>query len=133
MWKDESMSINVNKLIVPVDNQEKAKEFWTKKMGFEVTRDETYGDERWIEVSPPNQSLVLVLSLRRPDEVRREVPDYLPHSNIFFTSDDIQKTYEELESRGVKFSIKPEKQHFGWWSLFEDQERTRYALMQDKD
>ena len=31
---------------------------WVEQMGFEIARDETYGDERWIEVSPPGQSLV---------------------------------------------------------------------------
>ena len=43
----------VSKLIVPVDDQERAKEFWATRIGFRVTQDETYGDERWIEVAPP--------------------------------------------------------------------------------
>ena len=39
-----------------------ALEFWTTTMGFSITRDETYGDERWIEVRPPQQDLLLVLT-----------------------------------------------------------------------
>ena len=124
------MNIRVKQLIIPVDDQERAKAFWVEQMGFEITSDETYGDERWIEVSPPGQSLVLVLSLREPHETKREAPDHLPHSNIFFTSDDLEQTYEELSKRGVKFPVQPEKQPFGWWSMFEDQEGTRYALGQ---
>ena len=124
------MSISVKQLIVPVDDQERAKAFWVEQMGFEITSDETFGDERWIEVSPPGQSLVLVLSRREPHETRRGAPEHLPHSNIFFTCEDVEKTYKELSERGVKFAVRPEKQHFGWWSMFEDQEGTRYALGQ---
>ena len=124
------MTIKVKQLIIPVDDQERAKGFWTEQIGFEIVRDETYGDERWIEVKPPGQSLVLALSLRTPNELRREAPDHLPQSNIFFTCDDLEQTYQELSGRGVKFAVRPEKQSFGWWSMFEDQEGTRYALGQ---
>jgi lactoylglutathione lyase len=128
--KEISMTISVKQLIVPVDDQERAKAFWTEKMGFEIARDETYGDERWIEVSVPGQSLVLVLSLRTLEEPRYKAPDHLPHSNIFFTCDDVEQTYKELSERGVKFPVRPEKQPYGWWSMFEDHEGTRYALGQ---
>jgi len=124
------MTIRVKQLIVPVDDQERAKTFWVEQMGFKIISDETFGDERWIEVSPPGQSLILVLSLRTPHETRREAPDHLPHSIIHFTCDDVEKTYRELSERGVKFPVQPEKQHWGWWSMFEDQEGTRYALGQ---
>lgn len=124
------MITGVQKIIVPVDDEVRAREFWTTKLGFNVVRDETYGEERWIEVSPPNQPLVLVLSRRRPDEPRREVPDRLPHSDIFFACDDIQQTYGELTERSVRFPTPPAEMDFGWWSMFEDNEGTRYALGQ---
>jgi hypothetical protein len=47
--------------------------------GLHHVRDDSYGDERWIEVKPPNQDLLLVLSVRQPDEPRRTVPDLHPH------------------------------------------------------
>ena len=124
------MKITVKQLIVPVDDQERAKAFWTEQIGFEIAHDETYGDERWIEVSPPGKSLVLVLSLRRPDEPRRDIPDQLLHSNIFFTCEDLEQIYQELSARGVKFPVRPEKQPYGRWSMFADPEGTRYALGQ---
>jgi predicted enzyme related to lactoylglutathione lyase len=60
----------------------------------------------------------------------RDVPTQLPHSPIFFNCDDIQETYRELASRGVKFTAPPVKMDFGWWSMFEDGAGTRYALGQ---
>jgi predicted enzyme related to lactoylglutathione lyase len=123
----------VSKVIVPVTDQPAALEFWTTKMGFEVVRDDTYGNERWIEIKPPQQELLLVLSPRQPDEPRRTVSDQLPHSDLFFNCSDIESTYSELSARGVRFPLPPTRQHFGWWALFEDNEGTRYALGQGDD
>jgi predicted enzyme related to lactoylglutathione lyase len=124
------MITRVSKVIVPVAGQQAALDFWTTKMGFAVVRDDTYGNERWIEVKPPDQELLLVLSPRQPDEPRHIAPDSLPHSDLFFDCADIETTYAELSARGVKFPLPPAQQHFGWWALFEDNEGTRYALGQ---
>ena len=124
------MITGVAKVVVPVDDQERAREFWTGAIGFNVVMDERYGDERWIEVEAPDRSVVLVLSCRPADEPRRQVPDALPHSNVFFTCEDIEQTYTELTERGVRFPVQPTEMHFGSWSMFEDWEGTRFALGQ---
>ena len=124
------MISGVSKVIVEVDDQECAKAFWTEQVGFGTERDDSYGDERWIEVRPPDGGPVLVLSRRPPEELRRDVHDELPHSPVFFTCADIEATYRELRDRGVEFPLPPKQQHFGWWSLFEDPDGTRYALGQ---
>jgi predicted enzyme related to lactoylglutathione lyase len=81
-------------------------------------------------VTPPDRKVLLVLSPREPGAVKRSVPDELPHSDVFFNCEDIQKTYAELTERGVEFPTPPVQMHFGWWSLFTDQDGTRYALGQ---
>ena len=73
------MITNVAKVVVPVEDQQSALEFWTGMAGSQLVRDEAYGGERWIEVKPARQDLLLVLSQRQPDEARRRVPDSLPH------------------------------------------------------
>lgn len=95
-----------------------------------MVRDDSYGDQRWIEIIPPDHKVVLVLSPREADEPRREVRDQLPHSDVFFACKDIQQTYTELTERGVRFPTPPEKMHFGWWAMFTDCDGTRYALAQ---
>src|SRR5215217_5174092 len=124
------MISGVSKVVLPVDDQERAKEFWTKRMGFDLRRDESFGDERWIEVSPPDGAPLLVLSPRAAGEPVREVPDELPHSPVFFNCADIEATHRVLSERGVWFPAPPSRQHFGWWSLIEDPDGTRYALGQ---
>jgi lactoylglutathione lyase len=122
------MISGIGKVVVPVDDQERAKAFWTERIGFTLRRDETYGDERWIEVAPPDPGPVLVLSPRPPGQPRPQVPERLPHSPLLFESADPERTHRELSARGVRFPVPPERQHFGWWSLFEDPDGTRYAL-----
>jgi predicted enzyme related to lactoylglutathione lyase len=123
------MISGVSKVIVPVDDQERALRFWADSVGFETRRDDTYGDERWVEVAPPGGGgPVLVLSPRQPGQPRPEVPEMLPHSPVFFGCDDVRATHRELSERGVRFPVPPAQQHFGWWALFEDPDGTRFAL-----
>jgi len=120
----------VNQVVLYVEDQEKAKQFWTEKMGFAVAQDDAYGDERWIAVQAPDGAMRLVLSKREPGHAVGPVRDGIPHSNVFFYAEDVEKTHRELVERGVTFPEPPSKQFFGWWSMFEDQDGTRYALGQ---
>ena len=125
------MITNVRKIVLPVDDEGRAAEFWTSRLGFEVVCDQSYGNgQRWLEIAPPDGSIALILSRRPADEARRTVPEQLPHSPVFFNTDDIQKTYEELSARGVRCPAPPVRMPFGWWAMFEDHEGTRYALGQ---
>ena len=121
----------VSKVVIEVEDQGRALQFWTDAMGFELVRDSTYGEERWLEVRTPDRGLILVLQLRegRPPSA----PDALPTSNVFFYCDDLARTYGELHSRGVEFAQPPVEQSFGWWSMFQDQEGNRFALRPRED
>jgi predicted enzyme related to lactoylglutathione lyase len=124
------MISGVSKVVIEVDDQERARAFWAEKMGFEVAQDAPYGEERWLEVRAPGGDLNLVLDLRAGEATRREVPDDLPTSNVMFRCDDLRSTYEALSARGVEFPQLPVEQPFGWWSMFNDSEGNRFALEQ---
>lgn len=124
------MITGVRKVVVPVGDQEVARRFWVETLGFETVTDETYGDERWIEVTPPDKAVLLVLSQRGDQPQHDPGDEQLPHSDVFFTCSDINATYAELTGRGVDFPVPPARQHFGWWAIFADPEGTRYALGQ---
>jgi predicted enzyme related to lactoylglutathione lyase len=53
----------------------------------------------------------------------------LPTSNVFFYAEDLQQTHQELTARGVEFPLPPVQQPFGWWSLFQDPDGNRFALV----
>jgi lactoylglutathione lyase len=121
----------VSKVVIDVEDQERAKGFWVETMGFELVQDAQYGEERWLEVRPTDRALNIILSSRaeEPGE-RREAPDTLPTSNVMFRCDDLQATHQELTGRGVEVPQPPVQQPFGWWSMFNDTEGNRYALEQ---
>jgi predicted enzyme related to lactoylglutathione lyase len=118
----------VSKVTLEVDDQDRAKRFWTEQLGFELVQDTPYRQERWLEVRTPDKAVVLVLGVRQGP--RPTAPDpSLPTSNVFFYADDLQQTYKELTARGVEFPQPPVEQPFGWWSLFQDAEGNRFALV----
>jgi predicted enzyme related to lactoylglutathione lyase len=116
----------VQKLVVEVEDQDRALRFWTEALGFEVVQDAMYREERWLEVRTPDKNTILVLELRQGDPPTG--PEELPTSNIFFYCDDLSQTYEELRTREVEFPQPPVEQSFGWWSMFQDNEGNRFAL-----
>ena len=122
------MSIAVHKVRIGVEDQERAKQFWTEMMGCDVLQDTPYGDERWLEVRTPDGRGVLVLTPRQQPK-RDSVPDRLPSSPIFFSCNDLERTYRDLTDRGVVFSQPPVREPFGWWSMFNDTEGNRFALV----
>jgi lactoylglutathione lyase len=116
----------VQKLVVEVEDQDRALRFWIEAMKFELVQDAAYGGERWLEVRTPDANTVLVLAPRHDEPPVG--PEELPTSNIFFYCDDLPRTYDELRSRGVQFPQPPVEQSFGWWSMFQDNEGNRFAL-----
>lgn len=118
----------VTQVVIEVQDQERAKAFWTQTLGFELAQDAPYGQERWLEVRTPDKAVVVVLERRQGP--RPTAPDpSLPTSNVSFYAQDLQQTYRELKARGVEFPQPPVEQPFGWWSLFEDPDGNRFALV----
>lgn len=121
------MISGIDKITLATRDQDAARTFWTDRIGFEVTKDETYGDERWIEVTAPDGT---TLVLAKGETAGDFGPPGLPTSNVFFTCEDLAATHRELVERGVEFHTEPTKMHFGWWSMFTDVDGTRFALTQ---
>jgi predicted enzyme related to lactoylglutathione lyase len=119
----------VTKVGIEVEDQDRAKQFWTETMGFMLVQDSPYYDGvRWLEVQTPDQSVILMLGKRQGDAPVAPSSS-LPTSNVFFSTDDLEETYDQLRARGVHFPQPPVEMFFGWWSIFEDCEGNRFALV----
>ncbi|MBM0207193.1 VOC family protein [Micromonospora sp. STR1s_5] len=115
----------ISKVRIGVRDQERAKQFWVETMRCDVVQDETYGNERWLEVSLPD-GVVLVLELA--DEPDATIPPGQPNTPIFLACDDVDATWQELAARGVVFLQEPIDMPFGRWALMEDSEGNRLPL-----
>ncbi len=118
----------VSQVVLEVEDQERAKRFWTETLGFELAQDAPYGEERWLEVRTPDKAVVVVLAARKGPRPTAPDPN-LPTSNLSFYTDDLQQTHKELSAGGVEFPVPPVQQPFGWWSIFEDPDGNRFALV----
>ena len=122
------MIAGVNAVVVQVEDQERAKRFWTQTLGFELSQDAAYGEERWLEVRTPDKAVAVILDRRKGPRPTALDPA-LPTADVSFSAEDLHQTHAELTARGVKFPQPPVRQPFGWWSVFEDPDGNRFALV----
>ncbi|NIJ13057.1 putative enzyme related to lactoylglutathione lyase [Saccharomonospora amisosensis] len=111
-----------------VTDQDKAREFYTSKVGLEVRRDESFGPIRWLEVAVPGSATSIVLFPQDnpvyQEDLMREF------TGLQFLTEDIQSTYEQLSGRGVPFTQPPMRMPFGWTAVFTDEDKNQFSLLQ---
>ena len=96
---------------VMVDNQDKALEFYTTKLGFQKKTEIPMGEMKWLTVVSPDDPDGVELSLE-PDGHPAAGPfkKALVEDGIPFTSfavPDLQGEYERLSAAGVRFTQPP--------------------------
>jgi predicted enzyme related to lactoylglutathione lyase len=86
----------VRTVSIPVGDVDRALDFYTTKLGFEVRLDAHYGDgKRWIEVAAPGASTSIALA--PPGPGRSPGVD----TGIRLTTADVEADHTSLKSRGV--------------------------------
>ena len=128
-----------------VHDQDEALAFYTDKLGMEVQMDVTMpemGNFRWLTVSPPNQpdfAIVLMAVAGPPlmdEQTAADVRALMAKGfagTVFLTTDDCQKSYEDLRSRGVEFTEVPEERPYGIDAGFRDPSGNSFRLTQVRD
>ena len=94
-----------------VDDQDKALDFYTSKLGFVKKTEVPLGEHRWLTVVAPDDQEGTELLLE-PDShpAVRPFKEALVQDGIPFTQfavDDIQAEYERLQGAGVVFTQPP--------------------------
>jgi catechol 2,3-dioxygenase-like lactoylglutathione lyase family enzyme len=115
-----------------VHDQDEALAFYTEKLGMELREDVTvpeFGNFRWLTVGMPGQEDVSVVLMAIPgppvfdEETRQRISELMAKgaaTALFFSTDDVQGTYEELKARGVEFQQEPTQQPYGIDAGFRD-------------
>lgn len=118
------MITQIGTVAVYVEDQAAARKFWTERVGFEVRADHPMGPEAtWLEVAPPGAQSRLVLYPRKmmPDAAARK-------ASIVFEVSDIQRTFEEMKSRGVTFLEEPKVMPWGAYARFQDPDGNEFVI-----
>jgi catechol 2,3-dioxygenase-like lactoylglutathione lyase family enzyme len=125
-----------------VHDQDEALAFYTDKLGMEVRADVTLaemGNFRWLTVGPKEQPDVSIVLMAIPgppmidDETAGQIATLTAKGfagTVFLTTDDCQKSYEELSDRGVEFVETPEARPYGIDAGFRDPSGNSIRLTQ---
>jgi catechol 2,3-dioxygenase-like lactoylglutathione lyase family enzyme len=125
-----------------VHDQDEALAFYTDKLGMEVRSDVTMpemGDFRWLTVSPAGQEDVAIVLMAIPgapvfdEDTAQAIRDLTAKGaagTVFLTTDDVFKTYEEFNARGVEFVDTPEERPYGIDCSFRDPSGNHFRLTQ---
>ena len=109
---------------IPVHDQDQALSFYTEKLGFQIMTDQPFDDrQRWIELRIAGSETKIVLFTAPGNEDRVGT-----FSNVTFMTDDIDRTYRELQERGVVFTAPLTKQSWGQFAKFQDVDGNQFVL-----
>ncbi len=115
-----------------VSDQERAKAFYTGKLGLQLRRDAPLypgSSARWIAVAPEGAKTEIILYL--PDEnwahYRQVVgkPQALTLEVV-----DLATAFQDLNARGVKFVQEPQREPWGTYATIEDSEGNQILLVE---
>jgi catechol 2,3-dioxygenase-like lactoylglutathione lyase family enzyme len=125
-----------------VHDQDEALAFYTETLGMELRDDVTVpemGNFRWLTVGPAGQPDVAIVLMEVPgppvfdEETAAALKTLVAKGaagGLFFVTDDIQRTYEELAKRGVEFSQPPEQRPYGVDAGFRDPSGNHMRMLQ---
>ncbi|UGU17398.1 VOC family protein [Sinomicrobium kalidii] len=104
---------------VLVEDLEAAKAFYTQKFGFTIVREEEFSpDWKYLTVAPQKDNeTVIELLEAKTGEQKAQIGKQV---HIQLATDDIQKDYAVLKSRGVIFHSAPKNVPGGKGAPFED-------------
>ncbi|KKB73298.1 MULTISPECIES: VOC family protein [Bacillus] len=118
------MITNVGTVAVYVEDQQKAKDFWTNKAGFDVVAEHPMGPEAfWLEVAPQNAQTRLVIypkAMMKGSENMR--------ASIVFECDHVLETYKKMKANGVEFKGEPQEMQWGTYVQFSDEDGNEFLL-----
>lgn len=116
---------NIATVGVYVDDQQKAKQFWTEKVGFEVVAEHPMGPNAfWLEVAPPKAESRLVIYPKSMMEGDQQMANV----SIVFECYDIEGTYETLKAKGVEFKQELNKAPWGTSAIFCDEDGNQFLI-----
>ncbi|MFL4906149.1 VOC family protein [Streptomyces sp. MMS24-I2-30] len=124
-------------------DQERAKEFYTRKLGLEVRMDMTMGEGgmRWLTVGaagqPDVELTLMVPSASAMDPESAEMLKKLVAKGVLgaavLTTDDIHGDYRRLKENGVEFLQEPQERPYGTEALFRDDSGNWFSFTQVRE
>jgi len=122
----------VGTVSVFVQDQNRAKDFYTNVLGFELRADEPLSpgaSARWVAVAPSGAATEVILYI--PDENWEHYRQVVGQSQaLTFNVTDMDALQADLKAKGVTFVQEPDRQPWGTFAIILDSEGNRLILTQ---
>jgi len=118
------MDLKLELIAIPVTDVDRAKAFYTEKLGFNADYDHQVGDDmRFVQLTPPGSACSIALGVGITDAEPGSV------QGMQLVCDDAQKVHDLLASRGVDVS---DVEVFPWGSFvfLSDPDGNKWAIQQ---
>src|SRR5262245_6572762 len=116
------MITHVKFVSIPTRDQDRALAFYTEKLGFRVLTDQPLdASRRWIELRIGTSDTRVVLFKMDEQGVGGDFHGAL-------ACDNVERTYEDLKSRGVEFVSPPKKEPWGTFAIMKDVDGNEFVL-----
>lgn len=104
-----------------VNDQDRAKAFYTEKLGFELRQDSPMGESRWIAVAPKGARTEVILY--KLDENWEHYRQVLGKSQaLTFNVTDMAALHADLKVKGVRITQEPDSQPWGTYMMILDED-----------
>jgi lactoylglutathione lyase len=121
----------VGQIMLYVNNQDEAVNFWTEKVGFSVISEENNGQMRWIEIAPTNDAETSII-LHNKELISKMAPELnLGTPSLMFFTQNLEQLHSDLSNKNVtvgEIVTMPSGRVFN----FADSEQNYFAVTEKK-
>ncbi len=133
------MQQSIGYIALVVRDYDEAISWFTQNLGFDLVEDsgakDRHGhDKRWVLVAPKGSrgTRILLARASNPEESSRIGNQTGGRVFLFLHTDDFQRDYGAMKSKGVKFLEQPRHEPYGTVAVFEDLYGNKWDLLQLK-
>ena len=122
-------------IAIVVDDYDRAIEFYTKKLHFNLIEDTKLSEEkRWVLVRPKGASECSLLLARGVNEAQKSRIGNQTGGRVFLflQTDDFQRDYNNLIENNIKIVREPSVEEYGTVAVFEDIYGNLWDLIESK-
>lgn len=123
----------ISTVTIFVKDQDRAKAFYTEKLGFELKNDTPLypgAAVRWLAVAPAGSDTELILYLADENWAHYEQTIGKPQ-NFTMAVTNLAELHTDLKAKGVNFTTEPTKEFWGSFAFVEDSEGNQLLLVEN--
>ena len=127
------MNRRIVSVALVVTDYDEAIDYYTNTLDFELVEDTPLSPhKRWVVVAPRGDGAMRLLLARAADERQRAAVGNQTGGRVFLFmhTDDFQRDYEAMRTRGVRFCESPRDEPYGRVVVFEDLYGNKWDLIE---